>query len=459
MIRALSVLIMSVLSFLLFASRPAQGQIETLYDFQGGSDGINPTAGLTLDSEGNIYGTTSGGGLGFGTVFELSPISGGPWNETVLYSFTGGADGSTPNGSLVFNGGKLYGAAEGGGANSGAGVVFEIVPEGAASTENVLYNFCSQNSQGACLDGSHPTNGLVMDAMGNLYGTAYGGTIFELSPSGSGWAEQVIYNNVSAGIPNGAGLTMDEAGDIFGIEGVISDEYSFSVFELSRNGSGGWSPTTLHTFFVGKGEDSRSNCRQSCPDQHGNLYGTVTYSDRRDGIVYQLSPGKNGKWVEKLIYTFIRPELFPLRGQLLDASGNIYGSTRASRKEGATVYELVNPGGSGKYQLKGFSLVGPDPFGRDPWDNMIKDNSGNIYGTTESGGSDSACGSGWDSIQDSAIRHGDRDCAYVWTESVHLWSGGDLYRGRYSCSIEWRSRIVYGRHNGVGNGIANRRFS
>ena len=166
--------------------------IETvLYTFTCGSDGAYPyLAGLILDAEGNLYGATFNGGitncqLGCGVVFKLTPSGA----ETVLYSFAGGADGANPLGGLVMDAqGNLYGAAAAQGANSscwnGCGVVFELTPSGA---ETVLYSFTG----GA--DGAYPNGPLVFDSQGNLYGTTVAGgiegcnivgcgTVFKLTP-------------------------------------------------------------------------------------------------------------------------------------------------------------------------------------------------------------------------------------------------------------------------------------
>ena len=180
----------------------------TLYDFKGGSDAFAPYAGLSIHQSGNLYGTTiiGGGtgcyGVGCGTVFELSPASDG-WTETVLYSFTGGGDGSRPQaGLLLDSAGNLYGTSTQGGnltcgSGSGCGVVFELMLKSDSWRETVLYRF-----KGG-IDGADPYTGVLLGKEGNLYGTtAIGGgkgcggtgcgTVFELTPT-AGWKERILY--------------------------------------------------------------------------------------------------------------------------------------------------------------------------------------------------------------------------------------------------------------------------
>jgi len=136
----------------------------TIYSFTGHADGGMPSASLTMDAAGNLYGTTPiGGAHGFGEVIELSPTTGGGWTETVLYSFAGGSDGATPDfADVIFDkAGNLYGTTFGGGAHS-FGTVFELTPSGSGWLETVLYSF------GGGADGSNPYSGLVIDPWGNL---------------------------------------------------------------------------------------------------------------------------------------------------------------------------------------------------------------------------------------------------------------------------------------------------
>jgi uncharacterized repeat protein (TIGR03803 family) len=375
-------LLLAVLSaLLLFGARPAQAKTETvLYNFTGGGDGANPQSNLTFDSAGNLYGTTPSGGLGYGTVFEVSPNGSGGWNETVLYTFTGGVDGENPAYSdVVFDSmGNLYGTAYGGGTN-GYGVVFELSSVGGNWTATVLYSFAG----GA--DGANPVNGLIMDPAGNLYGkTLYGGggdgVVFELSRSGGGWKEQAIYTAETAA--SDAGLTMDAAGNIFGTT------WS-TVFELSPNGNGGWNPTVLHTF-TGGARDGIGAQGTPVLDQAGNLYGT-TYNGGRsnNGSIYKLSPGNKG-WTEKILkFTFGSGSLGvrPFGGVVLDASGNLYGTSVFGGNGQGNIYELVAPVGKGAYTEKNLWKFYPPEAGNYPLGSLIVDSAGNFYGTTPAGGS------------------------------------------------------------------------
>jgi uncharacterized repeat protein (TIGR03803 family) len=174
------------------------GKLTIRYNFTGGSDGCSPDPGVILDSAGNLYGVTSGGGTGgcdgFGVVFKVDTSG----NETVLHTF-GGGDGSGPDSVLLFDAqGNLYGTTALGGTSDvcdgGCGTVFELSPQNGSWWETVLYNFCSLSD---CADGREPLRGpLVRDADGNLYGTTYfGGTSRNCSEVGCG----VVFKHDTAG--------------------------------------------------------------------------------------------------------------------------------------------------------------------------------------------------------------------------------------------------------------------
>jgi uncharacterized repeat protein (TIGR03803 family) len=383
-----------IVFFTLFmiAARPAHAQTETLlHTFcptgGGCTDGASPNSPLISDGHGNFYGVTIIGGTarfgGDGVVYELSPNGSGGWNEITLYNFTGEADGEWPTGPLMFDSaGNLYGTAFNGGTNA-YGVVFELSPGSAGEswTETTLYSFSGGT------DGGYPSSGLIMDKAGNLYGTTGdggtggNGTVFELSPSGSGWTKQTIYNVDTSWY---AGLTLDGSGNIYGVS-------QNTVFELAPNGSNGWTPTVIETFGVNKkgGKLPAAPNGTLVFDKAGNLYGTRTGDGvDHDGLVFKLSPGKSGKWTYKDLYTFTGANgdgAHPYAGVVLDAAGNIYGTTASGGEYNyGTVFELVAPVGKGSYQEKilwSFNSID----GYEPVYGLILGSAGNLYGTTPYG--------------------------------------------------------------------------
>jgi hypothetical protein len=272
-----------------------------LYSFQGGSDGYFATGPLTFDKNGNLYGATVlGGGQGptcvtsygdsCGTIFELSPpkTEGGEWTEKVLHAFTGGADGSFPNGGLIFNGeGVLYGTTAAGGnqkgdcnESGGCGSVFRLIPEedGKAWIEEILLRFNIQN-------GKDPGAGVILDKRGNLYGTFYSGGaylaggVFELAKPDQqthSWTEKVLHSFSGDNyFPTGA-LLIDPSGNLYGTDqGTEKEGEQGVVFELEPPADGGtsWQQITLYTFKdPPDGFDPMANL---LPDGHGHLYTTT----------------------------------------------------------------------------------------------------------------------------------------------------------------------------------------
>ncbi|MGB7149382.1 MAG: choice-of-anchor tandem repeat GloVer-containing protein [Terriglobales bacterium] len=382
-------LILAVLSaLLLIAARPAQAQETALYNFTGGSDGGDPQSSLTFDTAGNLYGTTYSGGLwGYGTVFELSPNGNGGWNETVLYNFTGEADGANPTYSYVMldSAGNLYGTTYNGGAN-GLGVVFELSLVGTSWTETVLHSFAGGT------DGANPVNGLVMDSAGNLYGKTYSGgsgnngTVFELIQSGGGWTNQVIFASQDGA--NFAGLTMD-SGNIY--------TTSFSqVYELLPNGSGGWN---LHVFHDFSPSSENGYDAESAPlVQRGGavIYGTTLYGGAKGhGTVYLLAEQFRGRyrgtWQFRIVYSFTGKDdgAGPFGGLVSDGY-DLWGTTSGGGKNGdGTVFwlEQWTPLPSYKYfPVWSFNRT----TGAGPFASLILDSAYNLYGTTAGGGPNGA---------------------------------------------------------------------
>jgi len=194
----------------------ARGDESVRYNFTGQSDGCQPYTGLTADSKGNLYGVTESGSCshGSGNVYELDTAG----NFTVLYAFDGIA-GADPNSRLILDSqGNLYGTTSSGGAN-GQGTVFELSPGGNGSwSAKALYSFCSAT----CADGAQPKGPLVRDNAGNLYGVAYGGgtnglgTVFKLDTFGTLTVLHTFTGHSDGYQPVG-GLTMDASGNLYGV--------------------------------------------------------------------------------------------------------------------------------------------------------------------------------------------------------------------------------------------------
>jgi uncharacterized repeat protein (TIGR03803 family) len=268
------------------------------------TDGARPVAGVIMDKAGNLYGTTpQGGAKGAGVVFELSfdPAK-GRWVETVLYSFcpngipSGCADGSTPLGGLVMDTvGNLYGTTELGGAHR-AGVVFEVRPSHGHGLATTLYSFCAQRT---CADGQEPSAGLILDNTGNLYGTTKfggnaqhaaigGGVVFAVAPSRR--TEQVLHAfcsstvpvNCADGLAPPAGLLIDASGNLYGTASTGGRSGQGVVFRVA-----GRTESVLYSFCL------RTGCAKLpvagvAMDTAGNFYGTTPDGGNGFGTVFEL---------------------------------------------------------------------------------------------------------------------------------------------------------------------------
>jgi len=321
-----------------------------LYSFHV-TDGKFPVARPILGRDGTIFGTTEEGGThSYGVAYNLrpsptpplSPLA--PWNETVVNNFNAyNGDASAPEGDLaVDSAGNLYGTSNGGGAN-GMGAVFKLTKSGSSWTESVLYSF------GGLPDGNSPTGGVTIDAVGNLYGTTYyggannRGAVFELSPSGGGYTEAVLYSfagGVEGEYPV-AGVILDPNGKLFGAT-TLSDRGG-TVFELSPSG-GGWTYTVLWHHFNDSGTEGGPTGNLAL-DSAGNLYGATQGGGKfNQGQVFKLMPGIGG-------YTYTDLHDFtggandgsgPRGNVALDTNGNLFGTTwQGGANNMGVVYELT----------------------------------------------------------------------------------------------------------------------
>jgi uncharacterized repeat protein (TIGR03803 family) len=371
----------------------AQSNYQTLHKFSGGADGSGPFAGLILDSAGNLYGTTGGGGAHRdGIVFMLTPNADGSWKEKVLHSFAfNHKDGIGPGASLILDqAGNLYGTT-GGGGTSDFGTVFELTPNPDGSwTEKVLYSFAGGT------DGAYPQGGVVMDA-GNLYGnTLIGGSgsgvVFKLTPKANGrWSEDVIYvfGGGSDGIGPTGTLVFDAAGNLYGTtNGGGTDRFGGTVFQLTPNQGGGWSESVLHSF---TGKDGLNPLAGVILDQAGNLYGTTGGGGAfgSGGVAFTLTKNQDGSWKEKVLHSFRVGQ--PYAALTFDGVGNLYGTTRFGGAGYGVVFKL-SPNSNGGWQETILHKFFDHP-GAESYANVIFDAAQNLYGTTGGDGESKTFGS------------------------------------------------------------------
>jgi uncharacterized repeat protein (TIGR03803 family) len=349
----------------------ASGAYKVLHSFTGGADGGQPYAGVIRDSAGNLYGTTAGGGTAnWGVVYKLDPAG----NETVLYSFTGGADGGLPYAGVIRDSaGNLYGTTSNGGAANYYGVVYELDASGAYK---VLHNFTG----GA--DGGYPRSGVIRDAAGNLYGTTAGGgtanwgVVYKLDPSGN---ETVLYSfsgGADGGYP-GTGVIRDAAGNLYGTTVYGGTANAGVVYKLDPTGH----QTVLYTFTgLADGGNPQAGVLE---DAVGNLYGTTYHGGYRGyGTVYKVDlAGININYT--VLHSFLStPDgAYPNSGVFRDAAGDLYGTASAGGVRGGIVYKLDTTGN--ETVLHSFAAA---PGGIDPYAGVIRDSAGNLYGTTLAGG-------------------------------------------------------------------------
>jgi uncharacterized repeat protein (TIGR03803 family) len=374
----------------------AMGSEKTVYAFSGGTDGSGSLGGLTPDGKGNFYGTSAtGGGAGFGNVYRLSPTG----REKVLYQFQGGSDGAYPGGGITLDSaGNLYGATFGGGSNScsrGCGTIFRITPLG---KESVLYIF-----QGGA-DGVEPVGNLALDSKGNLYGaTLFGGdysatecadtgcgTVFEIQADGSKITLHTFLGGTDGALP-AAGVIIDADDNLYGTTtdggNTICRTGCGTVFKISPGGA----ETVLHAFCADQTCDEGSTPESSLLlDGAGNLYGTAAGGGGagNNGTVFKLAPDGT----ETVLYSFKGGSdgFFPEAGVIMDEAGNLFGTTFAGGIHHAchkvlgdgcgTVFE-VKPNGS-ETVLYAFTKE----RGTFPVAPVLMDKNGSLYGTTSAGG-------------------------------------------------------------------------
>jgi uncharacterized repeat protein (TIGR03803 family) len=313
-----------------------------LYSFNGSEDGAGPQARVIFGPNGSLYGTTTGGGPdGHGVVFNLRPPPTAcrtvicPWSEAMIYRFTGGADGNQPEtGDVAFDAaGNLYGTTAHGGDSSGDGVAYKLTPSHGTWTESDLFEFAGS--------GSVPYSGMSSDGHGNWFGTTTAGgagfgTVYELTPAGSGWMEQPIYtflNGNDGRFPTG-GLIIDQSGDLYGTTSTGGHNGAGTVFKLTF-AHGTWNIDVLFSFAGSAGPSGSLTM-----DAAGNLYGITAQNDPHIfGEVFQLTP--SGTYNDLYDFQAGNDGAFPQGGVVMDSSGNLYGTAELGGANGkGTVWEL-----------------------------------------------------------------------------------------------------------------------
>jgi len=421
MIRRFTHILCAVAVAMLFAIYMSAQAERTLHTFTSNNDGATPQAGLISDATGNLYGTTVYGGIlndcsddgqrgiGCGTVFEMTPPSapGESWKETVLHEFDS-TDGESPSGPLLLDSqGNLYGTT----AYAGLGVqgfVFELSPPAKQGGQWAFSNIGTFSQGGQNLE--QPTGTLVMDAQGNLYGTAqHGGlncgAVFELSPSHGSWTMNAIYlfgSGQNDGCYPQSGLIADSAGHLYGTTyGGSGATSGGTVFRLSRSEDGTWTSETVHVFRGGyDGEVPVGNLLIS----HRVLYGATQEGGDTGcggygcGTVYQITP--DGR--HSVIYRFVSGTLngfWPESGLSSDLVGNLYGTTAEGGDTKClyfgeagcgTVYELSPPSmQGGKWtETMLYAFTGFNGDGALPMASVLWSSKGILYGTASEGGND-----------------------------------------------------------------------
>jgi uncharacterized repeat protein (TIGR03803 family) len=403
-IRALAILLIAV-------TTKAYGSTEVvLHNFGGGNDGSSPSSALIFDGAGNLYGTTFAGGTGpcgggCGTVFRLAP-SGGTYTESVVYSFQGSAnsDGANPLGALTADAtGNFYGLTGAGGPKD-CGTVFELSPDSGGSwTEKILYSFCASGSN---IDGAYPNGKLIFDASGNLYGvTGFGGehdtgVVFELLRSSGRWKQEVLYSFANAGGLDGnqpTGIIFDNAGNVFGVTmwgGTKAVNGAGVVFELVQKAGERWTEKVIHRFSV-YGTNLQTPTGGLIFDAAGNLYMTMSRGGLGGAGIVRFTRTRGGAFKGYTLRCFPGPqELQSYEGLVFDSAGALYsassvGKTGCTKSGCGFVYKL-SPGRPHWTEMRLAIMHGSD--GANPIGGVVFDDKGNLFGATSAGGQNKAGG-------------------------------------------------------------------
>ncbi len=386
------VIFLLILSSAMILSAPRMAQAQTLDVLatftQAGRLGYGPASGLVMDQDGRLYGTNySGGAHGWGAVYRLSRAGSG-WIATALYDFQGGADGSNPTANITFGpDGSLYGITATTPHGFGFGAVYRLRPPAAVCkasqcpwTETVLYTFTG-GSDGGISEVGASADTLIFDNAGNIYGTtpfdgaAGCGVVFKLTPSGEEWTESVLWNftcDFDGGFPF-SGVIFDRAGNLYGTTQIGGSDGGGVVYELSPSGSG-WTQSTLYSFVAADNGDPIGGV---VLDAQGNIYGT-TGCEGDGGEAYELSPA-NGTWQisKRQVLTSS-----PCDTPTLDAQGNLWGTGSAGGLGFGEVFKLTPSGNAWTY-TRFYEFTRQQSV---PEAGVLFDANGNLFGTSADGG-------------------------------------------------------------------------
>jgi uncharacterized repeat protein (TIGR03803 family) len=385
-----------VFALTLLTTHAMQAQtFSVLHNFTGGEDGAYPVASVTVGPGGVLYGTASqggnGGNGGYGTVFKLRQVN-SSWVFNLLYEFTGGNNGYRPTGGVVIGpNGALYGTTQYGGGPD-FGTVYELRPPATFCrsvtcywSETVLYTFKGPS------DGANPyMENLVFDQAGDIYGTTLGGgghnnqgTVFELTSSGGGYTESILHSFGfgTDGADPFTGVVLDAAGNVYGTTPIGGTGGDGTVYQLLSSNQ--WAENILVNF---DGANGVNPIGSLVIDTSGNFYGTtLTGGQNGGGVVFKLAPS-NGGWNYSMLYSFSSAKSCQSYGGLaVDEAGNLFGQCAG------WVFELTNCSNACIIvDLHDFSGNDGDVGVSSP----VLDADGNLYGTTEFGGTGSGCGEG-----------------------------------------------------------------
>lgn len=385
-------LVVVFLSVLVGSTASAQ-TLSTLAGFNGINGSAPYLGSLVSDAGGNLFGTTSyGGANGDGTVFEIVKTASGYTAAPVVLASFNDSDGAHPSSGLIIDAnGDLFGTTNSGGAFED-GTVFEIAntTTGYASTPTTLVNFDVDN-------GGFPESSLIADANGNLFGTTVGGgafgdgTVFEIAKTATGYASTpttlVSFDGDDGASPI-AGLVADSNGDLFGTTR-LDGAYGFgTAFEIVNTTSGyDPAPVTLVSFEGTEGEYPYSTL---ITDANGDLFGTTRSGGTLGyGTVFEIANTTSG--YDSAPVTLVNFEYTnganPYSGLIADSNGNLFGTTESGGTSGdGTIFEVANT--TSGFSSTPATLINFDGAnGENPYSGLIVDASGDLFGTTYSGGS------------------------------------------------------------------------